>query len=155
MSMRDLLRARSEAPLEALELGPIIGRGSFGRVYKGEALRQPLRRAYTLTSHAYGLYAPEGCPTMLLLGGAFCKRLTAILPVNLGATWQWQFRVMSSMNGNCSGRWRAGSVAVKIINHDKHVGNNFDAMRESVLCSNINHPNVVMTYKASLCCLSS
>ena len=54
-----------------------------------------------------------------------------------------------------AGRWRAGSVAVKIINHDKHVGNNFDAMRESVLCSNINHPNVVMTYKASLCCLSS
>lgn len=46
-----------------------------------------------------------------------------------------------------AGRWRAGSVAVKIINHDKHVGNNFDAMRESVLCSNINHPNVVMTYK--------
>ena len=28
-------------------------------------------------------------------------------------------------------------------------GTNFDAMRESVLCSNINHPNVVMTYKAS------
>ena len=37
MSMRDLLRARSEAPLEALELGPIIGRGSFGRVYRGQA----------------------------------------------------------------------------------------------------------------------
>ena len=36
MSMRDLLRARSEAPLEALELGPLIGRGSFGRVYKGQ-----------------------------------------------------------------------------------------------------------------------
>ena len=49
-----------------------------------------------------------------------------------------------------AGRWRAGSVAVKIINHDRNVGNNFDAMRESVLCSNINHPNVVMTYKASL-----
>ncbi len=38
-------------------------------------------------------------------------------------------------------------MAVKIINHDKHVGNNFDALRESVLCSNIQHPNVVMTYK--------
>jgi len=38
-------------------------------------------------------------------------------------------------------------VAVKIINHDKHVGNHFDALRESVLCSNIQHPNVVMTYK--------
>ena len=36
--MRDLLRARSEAPLEALELGPLIGRGSFGRVYKGAPL---------------------------------------------------------------------------------------------------------------------
>ena len=41
-------------------------------------------------------------------------------------------------------------MAVKIINHDRNVGNNFDAMRESVLCSNINHPNVVMTYKARL-----
>ena len=40
-------------------------------------------------------------------------------------------------------------MAVKIINHDKHVGNNFDALRESVLCSNIQHPNVVMTYKVS------
>ncbi len=39
---------------------------------------------------------------------------------------------------------------MKIINHDKHVGNNVDAMRESVLCSNINHPNIVMTYKVSL-----
>ncbi|CAL8467074.1 g6610 [Coccomyxa elongata] len=77
--IQDLLRHRSEAGLDALELGPLIGRGSFGRVYKG--------------------------------------------------------------------RWRGGTVAVKIINHDKHVGNNFDALRESVLCSNIQHPNVVMTYK--------
>ncbi|KAK9916935.1 hypothetical protein WJX75_008980 [Coccomyxa subellipsoidea] len=79
MGIQDLLRHRSEVGLEALELGPLVGRGSFGRVYKG--------------------------------------------------------------------RWRAGTVAVKIINHDKHVGNNFDALRESVLCSNIQHPNVVMTYK--------
>ena len=41
-------------------------------------------------------------------------------------------------------------MAVKIINHDRHVGNNFDALRESVLCSNIQHPNVVMTYKVSI-----
>ncbi|BDA40615.1 probable LIM domain-containing serine/threonine-protein ki at C-terminar half [Coccomyxa sp. Obi] len=79
LGIQDLLRHRSEAGLDALELGPLIGRGSFGRVYKG--------------------------------------------------------------------RWRGGTVAVKIINHDKHVGNNFDALRESVLCSNIQHPNVVMTYK--------
>lgn len=42
-------------------------------------------------------------------------------------------------------------MAVKIINHDKHVGNNFDALRESVLCSNVQHPNVVMTYKVGDC----
>ena len=61
----------------------------------------------------------------------------------------WQGNVNQSMNFPHAGRWRAGTVAVKIINHDKHVGNNFDALRESVLCSNIQHPNVVMTYKVS------
>ena len=39
VNMQDLLRQRAEAGLEALELGPLIGRGSFGRVYKGEGLR--------------------------------------------------------------------------------------------------------------------
>lgn len=35
LSIQDLLRHRSDTGLEALELGPLIGRGSFGRVYKG------------------------------------------------------------------------------------------------------------------------
>lgn len=35
IGIQDLLRHRSEAGLDALELGPLIGRGSFGRVYKG------------------------------------------------------------------------------------------------------------------------
>lgn len=39
VGMQDLLRHRSEAGLEALELGPLIGRGSFGRVYKGARLQ--------------------------------------------------------------------------------------------------------------------
>ena len=35
IGIQDLLRHRSEAGLDALEVGPLIGRGSFGRVYKG------------------------------------------------------------------------------------------------------------------------
>ena len=64
MSMRDLLRARSELPLEALELGPLIGRGSFGRVYKGATLRQ-LCAAPLLQTLVSVIYAPEGCPSIL------------------------------------------------------------------------------------------
>jgi hypothetical protein len=35
LGMQDLLRHRAEVGLEQLELGPLIGRGSYGRVYKG------------------------------------------------------------------------------------------------------------------------
>ena len=33
-----LLKMRLEGGLEGIEMGPILGRGSFGRVYKGTAL---------------------------------------------------------------------------------------------------------------------
>ena len=33
-SMRPLLRQRSDAPLEGVEMGPLLGRGSYGRVFK-------------------------------------------------------------------------------------------------------------------------
>ena len=32
-----LLKMRLEGGLEGIEMGPILGRGSFGRVYKGVA----------------------------------------------------------------------------------------------------------------------
>lgn len=38
-SMRPLLRQRSDAPLEGVEMGPLLGRGSYGRVFK--ASHQP------------------------------------------------------------------------------------------------------------------
>ena len=33
-SIRPLLRQRSDAPLEGVEMGPLLGRGSYGRVFK-------------------------------------------------------------------------------------------------------------------------
>ena len=80
MSMRDLLRARSEAPLEALELGPLIGRGSFGRVYKGEAPRPALRRASALASHACGMRSRMLSPP---LHWRSCLQAPPFIPVSL------------------------------------------------------------------------
>ena len=34
-----LMKLRLEGGLDGIELGPVLGQGSFGRVYKGEALR--------------------------------------------------------------------------------------------------------------------
>jgi len=39
-------------------------------------------------------------------------------------------------------------VAVKIVSHDGDVGHRMDVLRESLLSANIQHPNVVSTYKA-------
>ena len=50
-----------------------------------------------------------------------------------------------------AGRWRGGSVAVKVIAHDRRVGSNIEAQcRESMLSSHIQHPNVVTTYKVPI-----
>ncbi|KAK9842451.1 hypothetical protein WJX81_000763 [Elliptochloris bilobata] len=76
----EILRSRSACiELDGLECGPLIGRGSYGRVYKG--------------------------------------------------------------------RWRGGTVAIKVIAHDGSVASQMSALRESLLCKNITHPNVVQTYK--------
>ena len=37
-SLAELLRQRERATIGGLELGELLGRGSFGRVYKGETL---------------------------------------------------------------------------------------------------------------------
>ncbi len=38
-----LLRMRESADLEGIEVGPELGRGSYGRVYKGAALPRACR----------------------------------------------------------------------------------------------------------------
>ena len=42
-------------------------------------------------------------------------------------------------------------VAVKIIEHPADVNSRIEALRETLVCSNINHPNVVSTYKVIAC----
>lgn len=39
-------------------------------------------------------------------------------------------------------------MAVKIVGHDGDVAHRMDVLRESLLSANIQHPNVVSTYKA-------
>jgi len=41
------------------------------------------------------------------------------------------------------GRWRSGTVAIKVIAHDGSVASQISGLRESLLCKNITHPNVV------------
>ena len=36
MSMPELFRQRSHMPLDEVELGPLLGRGAYGRVFKGD-----------------------------------------------------------------------------------------------------------------------
>ncbi|BDA45294.1 probable focal adhesion kinase 1 at C-terminar half [Coccomyxa sp. Obi] len=45
------------------------------------------------------------------------------------------------------GWWRGGSVAIKIVPHEGELGEKVDALRESLLCSAIQHPHIVTTYK--------
>ena len=42
-------------------------------------------------------------------------------------------------------------VAIKVIEHAADDASKLDGLRESLLSSNIQHPNVVGTYKASGC----
>ena len=41
------------------------------------------------------------------------------------------------------GRWRGGTVAIKVLQHGGNVALQISALRESLLCKNIMHPNIV------------
>ena len=41
------------------------------------------------------------------------------------------------------GRWRGGTVAIKVLAHNGSVVRQMSALREALLCKNITHPNVV------------
>ncbi|KAK9822208.1 hypothetical protein WJX81_005892 [Elliptochloris bilobata] len=79
MSLPDTLRMRSQELLAELEIGQPLGRGSYGRVYRG--------------------------------------------------------------------KWKGVQVAVKIVEHSSEADRDLSELRESVLSTAIQHPNVVSTYK--------
>jgi hypothetical protein len=43
----------------------------------------------------------------------------------------------------CAGKWKGVTVAVKIVEHNQETESNLNQLRESLLSSNIVHPNVV------------
>ncbi|BDA43697.1 Mitogen-activated protein kinase kinase kinase 11 [Coccomyxa sp. Obi] len=45
------------------------------------------------------------------------------------------------------GRWKGAMVAVKIIEHSADENSKIEGFRENLVCSNIQHPNVLITYK--------
>ncbi|CAL5221171.1 g3314 [Coccomyxa viridis] len=49
------------------------------------------------------------------------------------------------------GRWKGAMVAVKIIEHSADINSKIEGFRENVVSSNIQHPNVLITYKAITC----
>ena len=92
MSLPDLLRARSAQLVGSLELGAPLGRGSFGKVYKG-ALLPP--RAASHMSHTSGkcpvlvphnlLHIPQACcrPSPPAFHGAVCASALERPPLRL------------------------------------------------------------------------
>lgn len=46
----------------------------------------------------------------------------------------------------CSGRWKGAMVAVKIIEHSADINSKIEGLRETMVSSNIQHPNVVSLY---------
>ena len=72
-----LLKMRLEGGLEGIEMGPILGRGSFGRVYKG-ALHSPLRSP--------ALRHPPS-PAASDTSGAWCTLSQGLLHCSYMAVW--------------------------------------------------------------------
>lgn len=136
MSLPDLLRARSAQLVGALELGAPLGRGSFGKVYKGALaqphclLRKPLPGPFMWTAPDWACSSPSARPASLC--GSEHMRL--LPPPRMTTGWS-------------AGKWRGTTVAVKIIEHSAESSSGIKELRESVLSSSIIHPNVVSTYK--------
>ena len=42
-----------------------------------------------------------------------------------------------------AGRWKGVPIAIKVVDHTAYVGTRVDALRESVLSTSVQHPNVV------------
>ena len=43
----------------------------------------------------------------------------------------------------CAGRWKGAMVAVKVIEHSADINSKIEGFRETMVSSNIQHPNVV------------
>lgn len=140
-----LLKERSDAAVvKDVRLGPLLGSGSFGRVYKGEAALcfcRVLGNISGLFCTPVGCASPAtGCPAAML-----SVRLAAARATTGPST-------VDACPGVCAGRWKATPVAVKIIEHYSSAegvgssrGNRISAGREMLFATSISHPNLVST----------
>lgn len=160
-----VLRERQKALLGGLELGELLGRGSFGKVYKGDAQ----------APHSHGCSAtqsrgtPWGNECMLWeeCGVGRCMsscRCTCMVHAMERQEPDWPHdgwardqydesacyaRILDpACGGACAGRWRGAMVAVKIVTHDRTLATLAETLRESALSTSIQHPNVVCTCSA-------
>jgi hypothetical protein len=151
-----ILKARSdEALLRDLKIGPLLGRGSYGRVYKGECgvrFRFVLATGWSMHAVRAGYARWDGCWNALVCG-VTSQGMCAFLQ----ATKRRELVHAVPTDVPChaahpAGRWKAVTVAVKIIEHSEGSpgsassgGKRISARREMSVAPNISHPNVVST----------
>ena len=127
-----LLRTRNSGAVGATlpELGALLGRGSFGKVYKGQRLH-------------FRLTHLDQTSCLLLLPETALRPFhhSASLPSECDPRISRQGRYQHSVH--CAGRWKGAMVAVKIIEHSADINSKIEGFRENVVSSNIQHPNVV------------
>jgi hypothetical protein len=111
-------------PIDGVQLGELLGRGAFGRVYKGTP----------------PTLLPAGCCCVL---AASCSRLLwwRLLGDALGWVAMWRLPLLPNCQPAClpncltlpAGRWKGAIVAVKVIDHRVQPGKTYDLSREPLL----------------------
>ena len=163
-----LLRTRSQgaAGAELPQLGALLGRGSYGKVYKG---KDPSLYVTVLAPGLYSFHrsnADASVDPHLMRHGhsgspakSACRAGLASGPGNGPMD---QAPLISKCQTApcidrcraqvaCAGRWNGAMVAVKIIQHSADIKSKIEAFRETLVSANIHHPNVVSTYKIITC----
>ena len=147
---------------EQIEIGPMIGRGGYGKVFKGDFMQgslpattevsfQTMMESSIRSSRNCGALPHHVLPGLWLGQSQFFKG------------WAAFGRQLSTMCA-CAARWKSTMVAVKVVEHshipksttnspnpgaDKEDPPSAEARlaREMLLSTSISHPNVVQTYK--------
>ena len=128
-------------------VGPLLGRGAFGRVFKGEQ--------NAMTDHARRYQAALDGASQVLLVVEIGSAVT-------GLTWDWARQddnMLVKSEEPCTwchprllhtGRWRGTLVAIKTVEHSAgaDVLDLADKIeREALLSTSLIHPNVITTFK--------
>lgn len=156
------------------ELGALLGRGSFGKVYKGDGLHCSWVASLLSAScsrevlHHEAQHSSARCMTLRdlkrlyreLLQCRCCAAAAVLGPAVMVYT--RCFSLLTKPNNSalrilcisnclafdaelihCAGRWKGAMVAVKIIEHSADINSKMEGFRETMVSSNIQHPNVV------------